>query len=52
MVRVQCVVTRMLKEIEAASIEDKKEALKAFDKAVFGHIGFAVANTVRSIWFC
>merc|ERR1712058_119723 len=25
--------------------------LKAFDKAVFGHIGFAVANTVRSIWF-
>jgi acyl-CoA dehydrogenase len=41
----------VLKEIEAASIEDKKEALKAFDKAVFGHIGFAVANTVRSIWF-
>ena len=41
----------VLKEIEAASIEDKKEALQAFDKAVFGHIGFAVANTVRSIWF-
>jgi acyl-CoA dehydrogenase len=41
----------VLKELQAAAIEDKKEALVAFDKAVFGHIGFAVANTVRSIWF-
>ena len=41
----------VLKEIEAANLDDKQARLKAFDKAVFGHIGFAVANTVRSIWF-
>ena len=41
----------VLQEIQAASIDDKKEALSAFDKAVFGHIGFAIANTVRSVWF-
>ncbi|MCU7554051.1 acyl-CoA dehydrogenase FadE [Alteromonas sp. ASW11-19] len=41
----------VLEEIKAASIEDRHERLKAFDKAVFGHIGFAIANTVRSLWF-
>ncbi|MEW9796988.1 acyl-CoA dehydrogenase FadE [Alteromonas sp. CYL-A6] len=41
----------VLKEIQAAAIDDRRESLKAFDKAVFGHIGFAVANTVRSLWF-
>jgi len=41
----------VLKEIQAASIEDKKESIAAFDKAVFGHIGFAISNTVRSVWF-
>lgn len=41
----------VLKEIEAAGIDDKREQLKRFDSAVFGHIGFAVANTVRSLWF-
>ena len=41
----------VLEEIKAAAIDDKDEALKAFDKAVFGHIGFALANAVRSTWF-
>ncbi|MCP4282506.1 MAG: DUF1974 domain-containing protein, partial [Alteromonas sp.] len=41
----------VLEEIKAAAIDDKDEALKAFDKAVFGHISFAVANAVRSAWF-
>ena len=41
----------VLDEIRAAAIEDKEQALEAFDKAVFGHIGFAIANTVRSGWF-
>lgn len=41
----------VLEEIHAASIDDYQEKLNAFDKAVFGHMGFAVANTVRSIWF-
>lgn len=41
----------VLDEIYAAQIEDKKEQLDAFDKAVWGHIGFAFSNTIRSIWF-
>ena len=41
----------VLQEIQAAAIEDKKERLETFDKAVFGHIGFAIANTTRSLWF-
>jgi len=41
----------VLKELYAAQIEDKQEQLEAFDDAVFGHIGFAVSNTIRSIWF-
>ncbi len=41
----------VLEEIYAAQIEDKAQQLTAFDKAVFGHIGFALSNTVRSIWF-
>ena len=41
----------VLKELYAAQIEDKQEQLESFDEAVFGHIGFAVSNTVRSLWF-
>ena len=41
----------VLAEIQAAAMEDKREQLRAFDKAVFGHIGFAIANKVRSFWF-
>jgi acyl-CoA dehydrogenase len=41
----------VLKELYAAKIEDKKEQLDTFDEAVFGHIGFAVSNTVSSLWF-
>ncbi len=41
----------VLKEMSAAQLEDKQEQLQAFDKAVFGHIGFAVSNSVRSLWF-
>ncbi|WP_371193010.1 acyl-CoA dehydrogenase FadE [Glaciecola sp. SC05] len=41
----------VLEEIYAAQKEDKKEQLTAFDKAVWGHIGFAFSNTVRSLWF-
>ncbi|WP_336406999.1 acyl-CoA dehydrogenase FadE [Gallaecimonas mangrovi] len=40
----------VLAELEAAAIEDKKQALMAFDKAVFGHIGFAMSNFFRSFW--
>lgn len=41
----------VLKELYAAQIEDSTEQLETFDEAVFGHIGFAVSNTVRSLWF-
>jgi acyl-CoA dehydrogenase len=41
----------VLKEIYAAQLEDRQEQLEEFDKAVFGHIGFAVSNTFRSLWF-
>ena len=41
----------VLSELKAAAIDDRHEQLKAFDKAVFGHIGFAISNTVRSLWF-
>ncbi|NVK57385.1 MAG: acyl-CoA dehydrogenase [Alteromonadaceae bacterium] len=41
----------VLAEIKAAAMTDKDAALQAFDEAVFGHIGFALANSVRSAWF-
>ncbi len=40
----------VLSELQAAAMEDKGEALREFDKAVFGHIGFAISNVVRSFW--
>ena len=41
----------VLDEIYAAQKTDRTEQLTAFDKAVWGHIGFAFANTLRSAWF-
>ncbi|GLQ88121.1 acyl-CoA dehydrogenase [Dyella flagellata] len=38
----------VLKEMQALSIEDYSERLKAFDRALFGHLGFGVSNAVRS----
>jgi acyl-CoA dehydrogenase len=38
----------VLKEMQAAQLADYGERLKAFDKALFGHIGFAISNAVRS----
>jgi acyl-CoA dehydrogenase len=38
----------VLKEMQALSIEDYRERLAAFDRALFGHVGFAVSNAVRS----
>jgi acyl-CoA dehydrogenase len=41
----------VLDEIKAAALTDEKAALTAFDSAVFGHIGFALSNFVKSSWF-
>jgi len=36
----------VLKEIAAAGVND----LEAFDRALWGHIGFTVSNALRSLW--
>ncbi len=41
----------VLKEMRAAQDPDPARALEGFDASVFGHIGFAVSNAVRSLWF-
>lgn len=40
----------VLAELDAAGQKDDRVALEAFDKAVFGHIGFAISNFCRSFW--
>ncbi len=41
----------VLAELEAAANTNFTEAVDDFDQALFGHIGFTISNTVRSIWF-
>ena len=41
----------VLKEMKAATLEDEDERLREFDRNLFGHIGFASSNAVRSLWF-
>ncbi|MHC1481276.1 acyl-CoA dehydrogenase [Frateuria aurantia] len=38
----------VLKEMAAVALEDPKARLRAFDDALFGHLGFGVSNAVRS----
>ena len=37
-------------EMQAVADDDHKRALVNFDKALFGHIGFAVSNAMRSLF--
>lgn len=41
----------VLAELSAANNSDNDQALNDFDHALFGHIGFAISNIVRSVWF-
>jgi acyl-CoA dehydrogenase len=41
----------VLKEMKAAMLPDEAERLDEFDRNLFGHIGFAISNAVRSLWF-
>jgi len=41
----------VLKEMKAAALEDGAQRLDEFDRNLFGHIGFAISNAVRSLWF-
>jgi len=39
----------VLKEMQAARMEDKVKSLEEFDKQLFGHIGYSIGNAVRSM---
>ncbi|MBM7457077.1 acyl-CoA dehydrogenase [Oceanisphaera litoralis] len=41
----------VLAEMLSVQEPDAGKALAQFDRAVFGHIGFAIGNLVRSLWF-
>lgn len=40
----------VLKEMKAAANTDRAAGLQEFDDALFGHVGFAISNAVRSLW--
>lgn len=41
----------VMKEMRSAQLSDPRERLDAFDQNLFGHIGYALSNAVRSLWF-
>ena len=41
----------VMKEMKAAQDPDEAAGLVEFDRNLFGHIGFAISNAVRSFWF-
>jgi len=41
----------VLKEMKAAGLSDPEERLTEFDANLFGHVGFAFSNAVRSWWY-
>lgn len=41
----------VMKEMKAAQLPDGKQRLDEFDKNLFGHIGYALSNAVRSWWY-
>ncbi|MBU1438689.1 MAG: acyl-CoA dehydrogenase FadE [Gammaproteobacteria bacterium] len=40
----------VLAELQAAQLEDERAAVTAFDRALFGHIGFSISNFFRTFW--
>ncbi len=41
----------VMQEMKAAELADPHERLDAFDRSLFGHIGYAISNAVRAFWF-
>lgn len=41
----------LLAELQAISNSDGEKSIDDFDHAFFGHIGFAISNVLRSLWF-
>jgi acyl-CoA dehydrogenase len=39
----------ILKEMQAARMEDRSAALVEFDRLLFGHVGYSISNAVRSM---
>jgi len=39
----------VLKEMQAARMEDSEKGLEEFDRQLFGHIGYSIGNAVRSM---
>ncbi|MFC1777866.1 acyl-CoA dehydrogenase [Pseudomonadota bacterium] len=39
----------VLKEMQAARMEDQEKGLEEFDRQLFGHIGYSIGNAVRSM---
>jgi acyl-CoA dehydrogenase len=37
--------------MKAAQLEDPVQRIDEFDRNLFGHIGYAISNAVRSLWF-
>jgi len=40
----------VLAELQAAQLSDERAAVTAFDRALFGHIGFSISNLFRTFW--
>ncbi len=40
----------VLAEMHAVADKDHARAVKTFDRAIFGHIGFTISNAVRAFW--
>lgn len=40
----------VLAELQAAQLEDERAAVTAFDRALFGHIGFSISSFFRTFW--
>ncbi|HEY0309802.1 MAG TPA: acyl-CoA dehydrogenase, partial [Luteimonas sp.] len=41
----------VLKEMKAAQLPDPRQRLDEFDRNLFGHIGAAISNAVRALWY-
>ena len=41
----------VMKEMKSAQLADPQQRIDQFDHALFGHLGFAISNAVRSWWF-
>jgi acyl-CoA dehydrogenase len=41
----------VLKEMAAVAVSDRAQAVRDFDQAFFGHVGFVLGNLARALWY-